>query len=88
MVEAAAAELFGDVGGVEAKLGNLAPDLAADLVRHLARALDLGLERVQLALDEAAHGVDHHLLFLTEAEVHGSQPSRRSCQALSTAPAA
>ncbi len=88
MVEAAAAVVFGDVGGVEAELPDLPPDLAADLVRDLAGALDLGLERVQLALDEAAHGVDHHLLFLTEAEVHGSQPSRWSCQALSTAPAA
>ena len=76
MIEPAAAELCRDVRGVEAQVQHLLPDLPADLVRHDAGALDLRLERVELPLDEAAHGVDHHPLLFGETEIHVLIPIR------------
>ncbi len=70
MVEPAAAELLGDVWGVEAQLLHLAGDLQAELGRHDARPLDIGFERVEFLLDEAADGGDHHLLLGGEGEIH------------------
>ncbi len=75
VVEATAAMLLGYIGRVEAEVANLAADVVADFSRQLAGALDLGLERIELRLDEAADHVDDHLLLVAETEIH-SPPLR------------
>ena len=70
VVETPAPELGRDVGGVEAEGPDLVLDRAAELARHLAGALDLRLERMELVLDEAPYGVHHETLFVVESEVH------------------
>ena len=72
MVEAAAAEFLRDVGSVEAEGADLVLDLPAEFSWHQGRALDLVLERIELPLDEAPHGIDHHPLFLAQSKLHGS----------------
>ena len=67
--------LLGYIGRVEAEVANLAADVVADFSRQLAGALDLGLERIELRLDEAADHVDDHLLLVAETEIH-SPPLR------------
>src|SRR4029453_17404794 len=78
MVEPAAAEILGHVGGIEAGLERLVADLPDQLRPHLVRALDLVLMRRKLRRDELADAVDQELLFGGEAEVHGVSGWRRS----------
>src|SRR2546430_618211 len=70
VVEAAAAELLGNVRRIEAERLDLPLNLAANLERHLTSPLDIGFQWVQLLFDEATGSIDHHLLLVGETEVH------------------
>jgi hypothetical protein len=76
MPEAAAADLLGEVAGVEPHLDDLALDLLRELWRHLAGALHEVLVRIDLGLDEVADRRDDHLLFGAQREIHGILPDR------------
>jgi predicted dehydrogenase len=71
--EAAATQRLGNVHGVEAeRLGLALLWIAFGLGRFFEKALvlDLVFERLELVLDEATHGVDHHFLLVVEVKVH------------------
>jgi hypothetical protein len=63
MPEAAAADLLGEVAGVEPHLDDLALDLLREVWRHLAGAFHEVFVRIDLGFDEIADGRDDHLLF-------------------------
>ena len=70
MRQAGAAGFFGKVRGVKAQINDLALDLFAQLKGDMAKALDLGLMRVDLVFDEFADRLDDHLLFFAQTEMH------------------
>src|SRR3546814_4110308 len=74
VAQASAADFLRQVGGEEADVAALAGDLQAQFARHGALALHHGFVRIELLLDEAAHGIDDHLLLVAEAEVHRAAP--------------
>lgn len=69
--EAAAAVLGGHVQGVEAEGAGFGEDGAGRVGVELPIRLDALLQRLQLGLDEATHGLDHHLLFVVQGDGHG-----------------
>ena len=69
-VEAGPADLLGHVGGVETGGQRLGADLGGELGPQHARALDLLLVGVELALDERARHLDDAALLVGQAEVH------------------
>ena len=69
--EAATAEFGRHVRCVDAGGDRLPLDLCDEFVGHRSQALDFLLVRHQFLLGERAHGVDDHLLFFAEFELHG-----------------
>ena len=72
-IEAGAADFGRHVGGIEAGFDRLGLELLAQILAQLAGALDLGLMRIKLVLDEIARGLDDHPLFFGQGEIHGRQ---------------
>ena len=64
VIQAAAADVFRHVEGVESGGERLADDLRDQFVGHRAETLDLGLMGIEFALDEGAQGVADKPLFL------------------------
>ena len=76
-VEPTAADLLGHIGGPEPGVHRSLANLLAQLVRQLASALDFFLVRDELLLDEGPHGLDDHLLLVTQLKFHAvTLPSR------------
>jgi hypothetical protein len=73
-IEAGAAKFFGNVGGVETGCDRFGLDLSDQVHVEMAGALDHSLMRIELVLDEGARGLDDHLLFLGQSEVHCLTP--------------
>src|SRR5438105_4147449 len=69
-VKSAAAKLLRNVRRVKTKRLDLALNLASHFFGYPARALDLGLERIELVLDKAPDGLDDHCLFRREVKIH------------------
>ena len=74
MAKPRAADLFGEVAGVKAKIEDLLLDLLCHVVRHLTGPLNLRLMRVNLALHKVAHGGDDHLLLVGQPKIHDASP--------------
>lgn len=72
VVEAAAAHFLGHVEGIETGGEGLAANLRGQLRRHRVGAVDIVLVGQQFLLDEAAHRLDQHVLFLGQPEIHGN----------------
>ena len=72
MGQARAADALGEVRGVKAQIEALFLDVLRNLGGHLAAALEERLVRLDLGLDEAAHGGDDHLLFFGQSKMHES----------------
>lgn len=72
VVEAAAAHFLGHVEGIETGGEGLAANLCGQLRRHRVGAVDIVLVGQQFLLDEAAHRLDQHVLFLGQPEIHGN----------------
>ena len=69
-IEPRAAHLGRHVGGVKPGRHRLRLDLADQLHRQMAGALDHLLMRIKLVLDKGARRVDDHLLFFGQSEIH------------------
>ena len=70
VVEAPAAEFFGNVRRIKAERFDLPLNLATNLERHVTRPFDIGFKWVELFFHKATDGVHHHLLLVGETEVH------------------
>ena len=76
-VEATAAQFCWHVGRVQTCLDRALLDLLHQLGGHFTQPLDGLLVREQLSLGERANGVDDHLLFVGEREIHGTYLSEK-----------
>jgi hypothetical protein len=75
--QAAAAQRLGHVHRPQAQGLGLLVDGQRRVARQRAAVLDALFERLEFLLDETPHGVEQHLLFVAEAEVHGGRVSRK-----------
>ena len=74
VIEPGATHFLRHVAGEEAEILALLRNLLAELLRHDAGAFHLVLMRIDLGLDEAANGIDDHLLFFGQCEIHDVFP--------------
>ena len=70
VVQAAAAQLFGHVGGIQTGLDGLGLNVLRQLGWDRVELLDPVFVRIELGFDEVAHGIDDHLLLGGRLEIH------------------
>ena len=73
-VQARPAHLDRHVGGVQAGVDRLGLQLPMQVLAQHAGLLDLLFVRIELIENELARGLDDHLLFVVEREIHGQSP--------------
>ena len=69
-----AANAFGEIAGVEAKVYRLALDLGGDFGGDLAGTFDKVFVRIDLVLDKAPHRGGDHFLFFGQPVLHRVLP--------------
>ncbi len=70
IAKTAAANLFRQIAGEEAKLFRFRLDLAADFLRDVAKAVNHILMRKHLFFDETTNGADQKVGFVTGCDIH------------------
>jgi hypothetical protein len=70
MIQSAAAIFGRNVRCVKPQVQDLPAYIIAHFPWHDAGALYFSFQRIEFGLDEAANGIDDHLLFVVEFEIH------------------